>query len=51
MQINYQMLVEDFNATYVIVEGKYVIIYGLDGSITKIHLDYLNQKYIIKSDK
>ena len=48
MKIDFQQIMDDFSAKNIIVENDYIIIYGLDGSITKIKIDYIDKKYLIE---
>lgn len=51
MKLNYELISFDYSSKDIKVEDNYIKIIGLDGSVTKIDIKYLPEKYIIKEDK
>ena len=51
MKPNYELISLDYSSKDIKVEDNYIKITGLDGSVTKIDINYLPEKYIIKEDK
>lgn len=51
MKLNYDLISFDYSSKDIKVEDNYIKITGLDGSVTKIDIKYLPEKYIIKEDK
>lgn len=51
MKLNYDLISFDYSSKDIKVEDDYIKITGLDGSVTKININYLPKKYIIEEDK
>ncbi len=50
MNINYELLKEDYTSKSITVEGEFIRIIGLDGTVTKINIKYVPEKYILPED-
>lgn len=51
MKLNYELIGFDYSSKNIEVEDNYIKIISLDGSVTKIDIKYLPEKYIIKENR
>ena len=51
MKINYDQISLDYESRDITIEDNYLKIVSLDGSVTKIDINYLSEKYIIEDEE